>query len=529
MSSHEYHEIRTPSSAARKVCAVFGFLTGGIVALIAWLTEGDTAAVVVGIVVVVIGLFGAIAAPRKLSILIAIALVLGFGGGAYFIGDQAVSIYQAITQTDGPVDPADPALLAEADAKLDEAAEEAGFRIELHEMEITSYLQNGLTEIENNPVRRVDVDIIDAVVSGKEGTITIGGEFKSGDIDFQGTIGVTLTAGAVQVEVLELNLGALELPGIGKSAIEDLLAEVADLNAILTEVRADVQSIEVGNDRILVTGTQPEGNLLTSSTLLTGIAEQAASVGTAVEPPSEPLPPGFVNGVSLPGDRFFVALGDSLAANVGVTDASLGYVSRVHRQLQIMDGTDYGLRNFGIPGETTGSLIRSGQLDTAIAFMTGAQVDYVTIDIGANDLLGHFGSEDCAADLDASGCRTRIEGAFATYEVNMGAILDALRAAEPDATIVFIRAYNPFSLGLGGGIEFERRSDEILDDFNDVAATIAHQRGVLVADGFSPLQGTTSVTTHMLDTPPDIHPFGIGYSLIAQAVVDALGPLELAD
>ena len=111
----------------------------------------------------------------------------------------------------------------------------------------------------------------------------------------------------------------------------------------------------------------------------------------------------------------------------------------------------------------------------------------------------------------------------------MGAILDALRAAEPDATIVFIRAYNPFSLGLGGGIEFERRSDEILDDFNDVAATIAHQRGVLVADGFSPLQGTTSVTTHMLDTPPDIHPFGIGYSLIAQAVVDALGPLELAD
>ena len=56
MSSHEYHEIRAPSSAARKVCAVFGFLTGGIVALIAWLTEGDTAAVVVGIVVVVIGL-----------------------------------------------------------------------------------------------------------------------------------------------------------------------------------------------------------------------------------------------------------------------------------------------------------------------------------------------------------------------------------------------------------------------------------------------------------------------------------------
>ncbi len=522
MSSYEYYEVRTGRSAARKVCAVFGFLTGGVAALITWLTEGDVAAIVVGVVVLVVALYGAIGAPRELSILIALALVLGFGGGIYFMGSQALSIYRAISQTEGPADPADPALLAEATAKFDDAAKEAGFRIELHETEITSYLQDGLTEIENIPVRRVDVDIVDGAVA-EPGTITIRGEFKSGDIEFKGIISITLNAGAVQVEVLDLELGVLELPGIGKSAIEDLLAEVADLNTILTELRADVQSIEIGDDRILVTGTQPEGNLLTSSTLLTGIAQQAASVGTAVEPPPEPLPPGIVNGVSAPGDRYYVALGDSLAANVGVDDASLGYVSRVHRQLQIIADADFGLRNFGVSGETTGTIIRSGQLDTAISFMAGAQVDYVTIDIGANDLLGHLGSEDCATDLDASACRTRIEGTFATYESNMAAILDALRATEPEATIVFIRAYNPFSLGLGGGVEFERRSDEILDDFNDVAAALAEARGVIVADGFTPLQGTTSATTHMLDSPPDIHPYGIGYSLIAQAVVEAIG------
>jgi lysophospholipase L1-like esterase len=154
--------------------------------------------------------------------------------------------------------------------------------------------------------------------------------------------------------------------------------------------------------------------------------------------------------------------------------------------------------------------------------MANAQVDYVTIDIGANDLLGHLGSDDCAADIDAAVCQARLLGSFRTYEENMAAILDALRAAEPQATIIFVRAYNPFSLGLGGGIEFERRSDEILDAFNDIAVELALTRGVLVADGFSPLQGTTSVTTHMLDTPPDIHPYGIGYSLIAQAVIDAL-------
>jgi len=521
VASYEYYEVNTGRSIAPRVCAVFGFLTGGLTALIAWLTEGEAAAIAVGVVVLVVALYGAIGAPRELAVLIAIVLVLGFGGGAYFIGSQAVAIYQAISQTEGPVDPADPLLLAEANAKFDNAATEAGFRIELHETEITSYLQDGLAEIENNPVRRVEVDVVDGL-DGESGTIALSGEFKSGGLEFKGTIGITLAAGAVQVDVLDLELGSLELPGIGTSAIEDLLAEVADLNQILTDLRADVQSIEIGNDRILVTGTQPEGNLLTSQTLLTGIAEQAASVGTTIEPPPEPLPPGIINGVSAPGDRYYVALGDSLAANVGVNEASLGYVSRVHRQLQITTGGEFGLRNFGISGETSGTLIRSGQLDDAIAFMSVEQVDFITIDIGANDLLGHLGSDDCAADLDASPCRTRLDAAFATYETNMAAIFDVMRAAEPDATIIFVRAYNPFSLGLGGGIEFEVRSDQILDAFNDVAARLAIDRGLAVADGFTPLQGTTAATTHMLDTPPDIHPYGIGYSLIAQAVVEVL-------
>lgn len=519
--SYEYYAVKTGKSTARTLCVVFGFLTGGMTALVAWLTEGNVAAIAVGATVLIVALYGAIGAPRELAALLAVVLIFGFGGSSYYIASQAVSIYRAINDTAGPVDPADPALLADANQKLDGAAAEAGFRIELHETEISSYVQDGLSRIENNPIRAVTIDIIDGVGDG-EGTVRLTGSFKSGDLDFHGRIGVTLESGAVQVDVLELELGAIQLPGIGKTAIEDLLAEVADLNATLTELRADVQSIAIGDDRILVTGTQPEGNLLTSQALLSGIAAQAASVGTAVQPPPEPLPPGIINGVSAPGSRYYVALGDSLAANVGVSNATLGYVSRVHRQLQIINGADYGLRNFGISGETTGTLLRSGQLDTAISFMSGADIELITIDIGANDLLGHLGSDDCAADIDASACRARIDATFLTYERNMAVIFDALRAAEPSTTIVFIKAYNPFSLGLGGGLSFEQRSDEILQGFNDIAARLAVARGILVADAFTPLQGTTAATTHMLDANPDIHPLGIGYSLIAQAVVQAL-------
>jgi lysophospholipase L1-like esterase len=522
MSYEYYHEVPRRRSAARVLCAVFGILAAAIGALVFWLTRGEAAAVLVAGVILAVAFYGAIGAPRSGSVVIAFTLVLWFGGGVWYLGNTALTIYRALNETEGPVDPADPLLLADATTKIDDASNAAGFRVELHENELTSYVQDGLAEIENNPVRRVSIDIVDGE-NGSQGTIELRGEFKSGGVDFHGVLGVGLEAGAVSVDVIELELGAIDLPGFGTDAVEDLLAEVADLNATLGELRADVQSVQIGSDRILVTGTHPEGSLLTSEVLLAGIADQAASVGTAVEPPPEPVPPGVVNGVSAEGSTFYVALGDSLAANVGVSDATLGYVSRVHRQLQQRDGRDYGLRNFGISGETSGTLIRSGQLDTAIAFMAGAEVDYITIDIGANDLLGHLGSDDCAAGIDDAGCQARLLATFRTYEENMAAILDTLLAAEPQATIVFVRAYNPFSLGLGGGIEFERRSDEILDAFNDIAATLAASRGVLVADGFSPLQGTTAATTRMLDSPPDIHPNGIGYSLIAQAVLDAIG------
>ena len=140
----------------------------------------------------------------------------------------------------------------------------------------------------------------------------------------------------------------------------------------------------------------------------------------------------------------------------------------------------------------------------------------------ANDLLGHLGSDDCSSDIEAAACRARITSAFESYRANIGSILAALRDSAPGATIVFMRAYNPFSLGFGGGVAFEAQSSTTLSALNDVAASAAAGQRILVADAFTPMLGTAAATTHMLDTPPDIHPRAIGYDVLASAVVDAL-------
>ena len=508
-------------AGARAACFVLGVLAAVLVGVIAWVTVGSTAAIAAAALIVFVGLYGAIGATRGTAIFIAVVLLGTVVGSSWYLAREAISIYRAVTSTAGPVDPADPDALAHATRAVEAAAGSSGFRVDLGEDEIGAYLQDGLTELENNPIRRVAVDVRDGVEGG-QGTVAISGEFKNGELGFTGVISAELVAGAIEVTVTDLQLGKLDLPGIGRGAVEDLLTGVADLNEVLVGLDADVQSIVIGNDRIVVTGTHPAGELITSQSLLQDLADRAAALGTAVEAPPERTPPGDVNAASAEGSPVYVAIGDSLAANVGVTEPRLGYVSRVHAALERRDGRDYGLRNFGISGETSGTLIRTGQLDTAIAYMATADVAYVTIDIGANDLLGHLGSEDCASDIDDSACRRRLEAAFDSYAANMEAIFDALRRAAPRAEIVFLETYNPFSLGLAGAVTFEQRSDEILHSFNELAARLARDRGILVADGYTPMLGTTAATTHMLDSPPDIHPRPIGYDVLATAVLQAL-------
>jgi lysophospholipase L1-like esterase len=505
----------------KAVAVVFGFFAALFSAAIALFTIGEVAAILVFVVILAFAVY-ALVAPHGALTTIGIGMVFLFIASGAFIVIQAISIVAAFTTTAGPADPADPVYLAAAEGKIDEIDVSAGFRLVLLEDEIQAVIQEGLSD-GDSPLRSVEIDIVDPAPDEEQGRLTFVGEFKNGNLDVAGAITARLDAGAVQIDLIKVDLGALTLPGLAESAIEDLVESIADLNETLSENQADVQSIDIRDDRVVITGTQGYGQLLTADTLLAGLAEQAEEISTSVEPPPEVLGPGVINSIEADGPTFYVALGDSLAANVGVDEPRDGYVSRFHHFLQEADGAVYGLQNYGIPGETTGTMIRGGQLDRAVAFLELNPVTYVTIDIGGNDLLGHLGSPDCSDSLETPACRQRITSTFTVYEENMIRIFDALREAAPDATIVFMQAYNPFSLGFGATIDVEATSNQVLADFNDLAARLAEERDILVADAFTPMLNTAAATTHMLDAEPDIHPYPIGYDVLAQSLVEALG------
>lgn len=127
----------------------------------------------------------------------------------------------------------------------------------------------------------------------------------------------------------------------------------------------------------------------------------------------------------------YVALGDSLAA--GMTPAGgmdLGYPDYLKNRFEQSQYT-VDFKNFGIPGYKSTNLA-TDVLTRADVQTKIKEAEFITIDIGANDLL--------PAITDQS----KIPGALSTVAVNLQTILAAIDQLNPTVKVYVMGYYNPF-------------------------------------------------------------------------------------
>lgn len=250
--------------------------------------------------------------------------------------------------------------------------------------------------------------------------------------------------------------------------------------------------------------------------------------------------------------RYYVALGDSLAASVqpigdpaDLYRTADGYAEQLHA-LAKPSMPKLSLVKLACPGETTTTMISGGicpyargsQLDEAVAFIESHRkfVAFITIDIGAND----FACNDLSC----------VPAGVAAVQTNLPAIMTALRqAAGPDIPIVGMNLYNPFLGAWFGGQE--GRDFAVTTTFggilpiNDMLEAIFAAHGAAVADvesAFStadfgtlvPLPGMGEVPINVVricawtwvcapaPLGPDNHANSDGYGVIALAFAAAL-------
>jgi lysophospholipase L1-like esterase len=250
------------------------------------------------------------------------------------------------------------------------------------------------------------------------------------------------------------------------------------------------------------------------------------------------LPSGWVADAAPAGPPpEYLALGDSLAVGVGSAETG-GYVPLVHAYLGAaltpgrspdppgaQNGAWLKVRNLGVGGETTTSMIGGGQLAHAVAILEKQNGDrspdndvkVVTLDIGGNDLAGLIGL--CASPgVTVEQCQLAAYQAVGAFGSNFAVIVAQLRAAAgPDTPIVVMTYYNPLA---GGGCPAVDASlaGAVVAALNSTIAAVASAYDALVADAASAGIGAGDLAGDCL------HPNDSGYQKIAGAFINAIDP-----
>jgi len=248
--------------------------------------------------------------------------------------------------------------------------------------------------------------------------------------------------------------------------------------------------------------------------------------------------------------RLYLSLGDSLAAGYlspGQPYSSQGYADQLFA-LKKTAGANLALKKLGCPGETTSQMIgggghcpyaRGSQLNDAVAFLKkyGKRVAFVTVDIGANDML-RCNPTDAACT----------SAALNAVKTNFPRIVRALRkAAGPDVRlkIASMTYYAPgLALWLTGAVGRAQATayvSSFIAPANASMRSIYSGLGVRTADvagafsltdfttttelpgvGTVPINVAKTCTLTSMCTRQDIHPNAQGYGVIARAFAAAL-------
>jgi lysophospholipase L1-like esterase len=273
----------------------------------------------------------------------------------------------------------------------------------------------------------------------------------------------------------------------------------------------------------------------------------------------------------------YLALGDSLAYGyhqaqfqeelkekgfVEAKNVNDGYVDDFGAALKLLN-PKLQIVNDGCPGETTETMIKGSgaygpeycaggptgspfpkaflhhpypgtQLEDALAIAKGPGVGTITLDIGANDILQFLG-HTCGFPATFTCTPEQIEAEIGHVVANVGFILAQLRAAAPEAKIIFVSQYNPYPTVL----KPEGTGDATVEALNGALKGVAATYGVGFANtarviNFSGTHGgpeagdipTVCAFTAMCpggsfnpaSPSADIHPTKAGYAAMAGVV-----------
>ncbi|MED4226021.1 SGNH/GDSL hydrolase family protein [Neobacillus cucumis] len=224
----------------------------------------------------------------------------------------------------------------------------------------------------------------------------------------------------------------------------------------------------------------------------------------------EPIPADFI-----PRKLTILSAGDSLTQGVGDSTEQGGYLPYLKTMLEKDKGIqEADFYNYGVKGNRTTQLfkrLKSPEMKPILK-----QSDLVILTIGGNDIMKIL--KENISDLQVSDFLKEKEN----YRKHLSQIFDAILNGNPNASIVLVGVYNPFSKWFS---EIEEM-DQIVSVWNQAGHSVVNQYS---NSYFVSIEDLFLGTEENLLYTDNFHPNDKGYELIAKRLNTTLGKQVLPD
>lgn len=215
-----------------------------------------------------------------------------------------------------------------------------------------------------------------------------------------------------------------------------------------------------------------------------------------------------LNNMFISEEKILVGLGDSLTQGVGDERKMGGYLGRLATEMETFQGvSQIDLWNEAKRGRRSDQLlkqIKSGEINESLK-----KADVIVMTIGGNDIMRIVKQDLFKLRVDA------FQNELLIFAKRYGEILIEIRKINPDAPLIILGLYNPFSIVTDQANEF----DQILANWNNTINNVAYSD---INACFVPVNDLFNSNSKMVYHTDFFHPNSKGYEQMTDRVLESL-------